>query len=137
MNPKTPFFLHEGLRYYPVITRRGIRLRVHEHKTGKIIGWTDLYRLTLAINYVIHHEYYSMKITAFGTKEYLESIIDEQTEKLKEEVADFVGYPETEWWFPTEPSIELEPAGFTYEPKHMFKPSKTKLEKVKRRKKGK
>jgi hypothetical protein len=132
--PKTPFFLHEGYRYYPVVTKKGIRLRVHEHKTGKIKKWEDLYRLTLTINYVIHHEYYSMKTTAFGTKKYLESIIDELTERLKDAVADQVGYPESQWWFPTEPSIETEPAGFTYEPKHTFKPSKPKKEYVKRRK---
>jgi hypothetical protein len=75
-----------------------------------------------------------MKITAFGTKEYLESLIQELTEKLKDAVADDVGYPETEWWFPTEPSIELEPAGFTYKPKYMFNPSEPKKEYVKRRK---
>jgi hypothetical protein len=127
---KTPFFLFEGKRYYPVTTKKGIRLRVHDHKTGKIIGWEDLYRLTLAINdIVIHWEgYYSYKITAFGTKEYLESIIDELTEKLIETVEDFVGYPQDEWWFPKEPSIELEPAGFTYQPEYMFNPSEPKQE---------
>jgi hypothetical protein len=131
--PKSPFFLHQGKRYYPITTKKGIRLRIHDHKTGRITGWTDLYRLTLALNFVIHHEYYSMKITAFGTKQYLESLTDELTEKLKEAVADDVGYPEIKWWFPTEPSIELEPA-YTYQPKYMFNPSEPKKEYVKRRK---
>jgi hypothetical protein len=102
---------HEDERYYPVWVKRRNewRLRVHSVETGRIVRWETMYRLTLAINYVIHHNYYSEVTQAWGSREWLEDHQDEWEEELVSRVEEAVGYPREEWWFSGEPAKELEP----------------------------
>jgi hypothetical protein len=101
----------EGERYYPVWVerRKEWRLRVHDVKTGRIVRWETMYRLTLAINYVVHHNYYSEVTQAWGPIEWLEEHQEEWENELIERVETAVDYPKENWWFPAEPSKELEP----------------------------
>ena len=102
---------YEGERYYLVWSRRlkRWRFRVHDIKTGRIVRWEDMYRLTLAINYVVHSEYYSEVIQAWGIKAWLEEHQDKWEHKLIRNVEKEIGYKRRDWWFPDEPSKELEP----------------------------
>lgn len=68
-----------------------------------------MWRLTVALNYVVHNNYYSYKITGyFRTKEEAERKIGEFREKVIEAVKKITGYPRETWWFPDEPNVELE-----------------------------
>ncbi len=76
-----------------------------------------MWRLTKALNYVVHHAYYSMVFQAwFLTEKDLDEWLAENEEtidnQLREKVAEEVGYPPEEWWFPDEPSIEKEEVAF-------------------------
>jgi len=71
--------------------------------------WRLMWRLTVALNYVIHNNYYSYKITGyFRTEEEANKKINEFREKVIEAVKKITGYGREEWWFSDEPNIELE-----------------------------
>lgn len=68
-----------------------------------------MYRVTVAINYVLHNNYYSYKITGyFRTREEAEKKIDEFKERIINQIERITGYKYYEWWFSDEPNIEIQ-----------------------------
>ncbi len=73
-----------------------------------------MYRVTVALNYVLHNNYYSYKITGyFRTREEAERKIDEFKERIINQVEKITGYKYYEWWFSDEPNVEIQEIPFS------------------------
>lgn len=75
------------------------RRRIEEMRPLRPIT-PKMWRLTIAINYVIHSKYFSMRLQAWSLD--YEDLLEEE-DKLKEillqELENELGYPREEWWF--------------------------------------
>lgn len=86
-----------------------VRIKKEKIKVEKRLPKVALgFRCTLAINYVVHHRYYSMKLTYYthDANQYYR-IREDLEDELKESVEREVGYSENDWWFPNVPSEEI------------------------------
>ncbi|MEM3829038.1 MAG: hypothetical protein QXP36_07490 [Conexivisphaerales archaeon] len=57
-----------------------------------------MYRATVAINYVVHHNYFSMKITKWFKNYPDEEKIETLKEKLIKALEKKLGYKQEDWW---------------------------------------
>jgi hypothetical protein len=72
-----------------------------------------MHRLTLAINYYVHHKYYSYKVQAWHRKKSTLNRRSEPLEKeLKEKLEKRLGYPESDFWFDVRIGKEFEKVPF-------------------------
>ena len=62
---------------------------------------------TYGLNYVVHYDYYSMMCSSFS-KEEEDPRKEEAIGALLEAVAEEVGYPQIDWWFPMDISERKE-----------------------------
>ena len=77
---------------------------VERNSKGHFTTWHKLdrmYRMTTALNYVIHHRYYSYVIQRWAlTEADLLQKRDEDFDRVMSTVEGIVGYGPSEWWFP-------------------------------------
>jgi len=83
----------------------------------KIEKWTPkiktMYRLTLAINYYVHHKYYSFKVQAWHrNKSTLKRRSEPLEKELKLKLEKRLGYPESDFWFEVRVGKEFEKVPF-------------------------
>ena len=115
-------------RYKKIITKRKHKIKLKEEKQKHKIKYIKgvkkpieyekpklMWRLTVAINYVVRKEYYSYKVQAWATnKEKLQEKEDELVKKCIEGVEKYLGYKKKDWWttlggyFTGKPSISYQ-----------------------------
>lgn len=100
-------------RYYP----EKIRLAKEERLKREIIKEKPIvkkkievmYRLSIAINYSVHHRYYSYKIQTWGlSRSKLAEKIEDLKTRVESAVTRKLKYSKEDWWFPPEPNISIQ-----------------------------
>jgi len=116
-----PHIKHELIKKYKQAIKKRketiAKKKKEEITTGRFIEIPEekmMYRVTVALNYVLHNNYYSYKITGyFRTREEAERKIDEFKERIINQVEKITGYKSYEWWFSDEPNVEIQEIPFS------------------------
>ena len=99
----------------PLSAQREARMRARARALWEGKKVKTMWRMTLAINYVLHHIYYSMRLQRWAnTPESLRRSEKVMEEKLVTALERYLGFNREDWWFPHQIGIGYQEVPYRY-----------------------